>query len=173
MTIRAAAAALLAAAMTAGVAWLSRVPSDFGNGDGAVVRLSWRVGGVPVEACRVRTEEELAPVPVHMRSPRECTSGGAPFALDVAIDGRTVVRDTVFPKGARGDGPVYVFRDLPAEAGRIALSVRFHAVLGEDAEPAEGVASLYAWEGEVELEPAGVALLTVDGSGNLALRTTS
>ncbi len=170
MIVRRAAAALLAIAMTGGVAWLSRVPTDFGGG-GALIRLSWRIAGVPVEACRTRTDEELAALPVHMRNPQECTRTLAPFALDVAVDGRPVVRDTVFPKGVRSDRPVYVFRDLPAKPGRMALSVRFEAVLAADAEPGDGVVARYAWDGEIDLAVGDVALLTLDGAGSLTLRT--
>ena len=165
MIVRRAAAALLAIAMTGGIAWLSRAPLDFGSGAEARIRLSWRVAGIPIEACRTRTEEELAALPVHMRSPEECTRTLAPFALDVAVGGRSVVRDTVFPKGARGDRPLYVFRDLPAEAGRVALSVRFEAVSASEG------GTRYAWDGEVELEPGDVALLTLNSTGNLELRT--
>ncbi len=171
MIARRAAAALLALAMTAGIAWLSRVPTNFGADADAVIRLSWRVEGVPVEACRTRTEEELAVLPVHMRSPQECASAIAPFALDVVVDGKAAVRDTVFPKGVRGDRPVYVLRNFPAGAGRTALSVRFEAVLAEGAEPGDGVATIYAWDGEVDLAAGDVALLTVDGAKNLVLRT--
>jgi len=168
---RRAAAVLLAMAMTGGVAWLSRAPSNVGGDADAVIRLSWRVAGVPVEACRTRTDEELATLPVHMRSSQECTRTLAPFALNVAVDGATVVRDTVFPKGVRGDRPVYVFRDLPAKAGRMALSVRFEAVLAADAEPADGGVARYAWDGEVDLALGDVALLTLDGTESLTLRT--
>lgn len=167
--IRRAAAALVAVAMTAAVAWLSRVPSQLGGGAAAVIRLSWRVAGVSVEACRTRTAEELAALPAHMRSPQECQRGLAPFALDVAVGGRPVVRDTVFPKGARSDRPVYVHRDLPMQAGRAALSVRFEAVLTQDSGPADDDAPRYAWDGEVDLAPGDVALLTLD-DGRLALR---
>lgn len=164
MTARRAGAALLAIAMTGGVAWLSRAPMDFGADD-PIVRLSWRVAGVPVEACRTRTDEELATLPVHMRSPRECTRALAPFALDVAVDGRPVVRDTLFPKGMRGDRPVHVLRDLSAEAGVVALSVRFEAVLAEDAETPGGVPTGYVWHGEINLASGDMALLTLDGAG--------
>lgn len=171
MILRRAVAVLLAVALTGGVAWLSRVPTGFGGGADAVIRLSWRVEGVPVEACRTRTEEELAALPIHMRSPRECTRALAPFALEVTLDGRTVVRDTVFPKGVRGDRPVYVYRELPVPPGRVALSVRFEAVLDPGAQPSDSTATRYAWDGEVELDAGDMALLTSSGPGRLALRT--
>lgn len=172
MTVRRAAAAVLAVAMATAVAFLSRVPSEFGDAD-ALIRLSWRTDGASVEACRVRSAEELEALPVHMRNPRECTRTPIPFALHVSVGGRPVVRDTVFPRGARGDQPVYVFRDLPVEAGRAALSVRFEpvptdAVDSRDQAPAVSPA---AWEGDVELAAGEVALVTMDEDGALVVRT--
>lgn len=193
MTVRRTAAAVLAVAIASAVAFLSRVPSEFGAAD-ALIRLSWRAEGASVEACRVRTAEELEALPVHMRSPRDCTRTPVPFALHVSVGGRPIVRDTVFPRGARGDQPVYVFRDLPIEAGRSALSVRFEPVPPEAADSpdqasAAGAAAVVpapaaaassatptpaaasaAWEGEVELAAGEVALVTMDESGALFLR---
>lgn len=170
MIARRAAAVFVAVAATAGVAWLSRLPSDFGGGADATIRLSWRAAGVPVENCRTRTEEELAALPAHMRSPRECTRALAPFELAVALDGSPVVHDTVFPKGARGDRPVYVFRDLPTKAGRAPLSIRFEALAGEEAQ-ADEAPTRYAWDGVVEVASGHVALVTLDGEGSLVVRT--
>ena len=170
MIARRAAAVFVAVAATAGVAWLSRLPSDFGGGAGATIRLSWRAAGVPVEDCRTRTDEELAALPVHMRSPQECTRALAPFELAVALGGQPVVRDTVFPKGARGDRPVYVFRDLPAAAGRVPLSITFEALPGQEAQPGDAP-TRYAWDGVVEVASGHVALVTLDGEGKLVVRT--
>lgn len=173
MTARRAAAVLVAVAATAAVAWLSRLPSEFGSsGDrNATIRLSWRAAGVPVEDCRTRTEKELAALPVHMRSPQECTRALAPFELAVALGGNPVVRDTVFPKGARGDRPVYVFRDLPAAAGRVPISITFEALAGEEAQ-ADEAPTRYAWDGVVEVAAGHVALVTLDGEGKLVVRTS-
>lgn len=172
MTARRAVAVLVAVASTAGVAWLSRLPSEFGGAADATIRLSWRAAGVPVEDCRTRTDEELAALPAHMRSPQECTRALAPFELAVSLGGQPVVRDTVFPKGARGDRPVYVFRDLPAKAGRTPLSIRFEALAGEDAQPGDAPIR-YAWDGVVEVASGHVALVTLDGEGKLVVRRPS
>jgi len=169
VTVRRAAAAVLAVAMASAVAFLSRVPSEFGRAD-ALIRLSWRAASASVEACRVRSAQELEALPVHMRNPRECIRTPVPFALDVSVGGRAVVRDTVFPKGARGDQPVYVFRNLPVEAGRVALSVRFEPVPPEAADSPDPVSAPVAWEGEVELAAGDVALVTMDEGGALVLR---
>lgn len=166
-------AVLLAAAVTGGVAWLSRVPSDFAAGDRerATVRLSWRVDGVRAEACRTRSEEELAELPPHMRSPRTCARTLVPFELSARLGTDLVLRDTVFPGGIRGDRPIYVFRELSAAPGRSTLSVRFDAVLPVGVESRGDRVTSYAWDGEIELGPGEVALLTLVDGGAFALRT--
>lgn len=178
---RLALAALVAIAATWATAGLSRIPwSPAGTPAGTVLRLSWRVDGVRLEACRTRTEEELAALPAHMRSPQECTRTRAPFALDVVLRGEAVVRDTVFPGGVRQDRPIYVFRDIAADAGPAALSVRFDAVLPEDPQDStdgarsfEGVRTSYGWEGDIELTDGEILLVTLDDEGTLVLKTPS
>lgn len=171
MIARRTGAALVAIAGAGAVAWLSRAPSEFGAGAEATIRLSWRAEGVPVEDCRTRAPEELAALPVHMRSPRECTRTVAPFELAVAVGGRPVVRDTLFPGGARSDRPIYVFRDLSTRAGRVPLSVTFEAVPGQEAGPGDGGANRYAWNGVVEVASGHVALVTLDAEAKLVVRT--
>lgn len=162
--------AVLAVVMTVGTAWMSRLPIDFGRDAESLLRLSWRVDGVTVEACRTLSEEELANLPVHMRNPEACIGTIAPFTLSAVLDGESVVADTVFPGGARGDRPIYVLRDLPLSPGRRTLEVRFNAVIPDGAD-VEGATTGYVWEGVVELEAGDIALLTLDDRGEFTLRT--
>lgn len=160
----------LAVVMTFAVAWLSRVPTDFAGDADALIRLSWRVDGVTVQACETLSEEELAKRPIHMRNPQACIGTIAPFELVATLGGQTIVHDTISPGGIRGDRPIYVFRDTPVIPGRSVLSVRFEAVVPEGAE-LDGAVTLLTWEGEIELAPGDVALLTMDDHGAFVLRT--
>ncbi|HSH75918.1 MAG TPA: hypothetical protein VLA09_09575, partial [Longimicrobiales bacterium] len=74
------------------IAWLSRAPTRYAGEDDALLRLSWRLAGVRVEECRRRTEEELAALAPHMRTPEVCTGSIASYELRVALDGTEVVR---------------------------------------------------------------------------------
>lgn len=157
-------------ALVAGVAALSRVPVTFSTPDQAHLRLSWGISGVPLRACRPLSPEELERLPPHMRNPKACIGRIAPYALDVRVDGRPALADTVRPGGVHGDRPVYVLADLPVAPGPHQVVVGFRALLPEGAPIPEGPDSL-GWKGTVTMGPREVALVTLDeDEGRLVLR---
>lgn len=156
--------AVTALALVAGTAALSRVPLTLSPDDHALIRLSWRVEGVTAETCRTLGAEELARLPVHMRRPTACVGEGAPYALDLEVDGLPVLTDTVWPAGARGDRPLAVLVEVPVDPGEHRARLHFQALLPDGATVSDGVASL-AWEGRLDVEAGDVALLTLDGTG--------
>ncbi len=160
----------LAAALAAGTAWTSRVPVTLDEGDYAHVRLSWRVDGVTLEACRELSPEELERLPVHMRNPQACVGTKAPFELRARLGEREVM-DTIRPAGARGDRPISVFRELRLPPGAVEVDVTFDALLPDTAARPADAAAHYRWNAVVELEPGEVALLTVDEDGRAVILT--
>lgn len=116
---------LLAAAVTAGVAELSRVPYAPAARSASLLRLSWVIRSQRVEDCRRVTAEELARQPIHMRRTEVCEGRVLPYHLRVEVDGRSVISDTVRAAGARGDRPIYVFQEVPLEPGRHRIHVQF------------------------------------------------
>jgi hypothetical protein len=153
--------ALVAIVLTVLTAALSQVPLDFSGGDHGILRLSWRNDGVTVEACRTRTEEELANLPIHMRNPTACIGQIASYHLRVEVDGSVMVDDTLRPAGARGDRPVYVLEELPMEPGTYEVGVRYDALLPTDLPTPSGIVSL-SWTGTFSPEPGEVMLVTLD-----------
>jgi len=147
------------------IAALSRAPASPLESSQPLVRLSWRVLGVRVEECRPRTEEELAALAAHMRTPQVCTGGVADYVLRVSIDGAETVRDTVRPSGARRDRPTYVFRDLPVEQGRHQVQVAFSALVPTAFEVGEQPLE-FSWEGDVFVDIGEIALITLNPSGD-------
>lgn len=167
--VRSLGAALVAVGLVAGTAALSRVPFTLSSDSHALLRLSWRVEGVTVETCRTLSAEELARLPVHMRTPTSCVGEGAWYILELDVDGRRVLADTVRPAGARGDRPLAVLVEVPVAPGEHDARVRFDALLPEGAEGSDGVPSL-SWEGRFRVEAGEVALVTLDGTAR-ALET--
>lgn len=104
---------------------LTRLPYRAHPDDDARLRLSWRIRGEQAGGCRTPTAEELERLPPHMRNPDACVGSVPPFHLEVVADDRPVVSDTVRPSGARGDRPVYVFRDVALSPGLHRIRVRF------------------------------------------------
>jgi hypothetical protein len=164
------AGAVLAVILTVAVAWISRVPVEFGGQEGALIRLSWRADGVTVEACEELSEEELASRPIHMRNPLACIGEIAPFELSAFVADEPLLVDTISAGGARGDRPIYVLRDLSVIAGRHDVRVRFRALVPDGADVGDAQVE-YLWEGQVSVASDDIALLTLDDRGAFVLLT--
>ena len=162
---RYAAGALLAAAVAAGTAALSRVPWAPAGGDAALLRLSWRLRGERVERCRRVPPEELAKQPAHMRREEVCEGRVLPYVLRVSVDGRTLVDDTVHAVGARGDRPLYVFRELPLAPGAHRVSIRFDRADADSApapDSSRAAPARLALDQAARLDAGEVLLVTYD-----------
>jgi len=155
---------VVAVGLMTATAFLSRLPLSLGGSDGAALRLSWRTDPVAVEACRSRSAEELARLPVHMRTPTVCSGGATPYLLRVTLDGREQLRDTIVASGARADRPLYVFREIGIEPGPHELAVVYVPLKNEGAQPPAEAPSL-GWSGTVAAPPGRVVLVTVDAAG--------
>ena len=148
------------------IAWGSQAPTKYARADDALLRLSWRMNGVRVEECRERTPEELEALAPHMRTPEVCVGGGASYALAVAVDGTTVLEDTIAAGGARGDRPIYVHRELAVAPGRRGVRVTFEPVLPAGFDDA-GM-PMHRFDEVVSVAPTTVLLIGLDdGSGRL------
>ena len=75
----------------------------------AELRLSWRMRAGPERVCRIRTSEELARLPPHMREEEVCERRSIPYRLKVTVDGAAIEDRRLVPAGAQGDRPLYVF----------------------------------------------------------------
>jgi len=169
--LRKMAAGLFAAAVTALIVAMSRVPYTAAETNDGELRLAWRWRSERVELCRNRSEEELAKLPVHMRSATACERRLRPWRLEVRVDGRVVADDQVRATGAEGDRPLSVFRRLPLAPGRYTVSVVFSplAVAGDTAIAPPPPRILDA---SLVVAPRQVVLVTMDTDrGVLVVRT--
>jgi hypothetical protein len=164
MTMRALVGTAVAFGIMMGAAFLSRVPLSLRGSDGAVLRLSWRTDPVAVEACRLRTDEELARLPVHMRTPTVCSGAARPYVLRVLVDRRERLHDTIVAAGAREDRPLYVFREIGITPGAHELEVAYAPLMrGGTGSPAQGPS--LAWNGSITARTGRVVLVTLDTAG--------
>jgi hypothetical protein len=130
------AAGAVTAAGLAGMAALSYVPYAHESGAGSELRLAWRARSARVEACRRRTADELARLPVHMRQEQVCERQVAPYRLAVWLDGSPVTDRLIVAAGASADRPLYVFEEFPLAPGTHALRVTFTRETGASGETA-------------------------------------
>jgi hypothetical protein len=134
--------ALLAALVLVRISGVRYSPPTAGS---SVLRLSWRARGEPVQDCRRPSAEELARLPAHMRQEEICEGRTSPFQLIVRIDGAPALEDTVAASGARGDRPVYVYREMPVQPGHHSLEIEFR-MLGRPRDDAVAVAEPFPRE---------------------------
>jgi ferredoxin len=152
---RASVAVAFSALLLALVALGSRWPQG-DAADHALLRLGWRLTGQVKETCRELSPEELARQPVHMRTPRECTSQVLTYDLTATVDGHVVARKKVRSPGLRADRPLSVEEDLRIDAGEHLVTVTFAP---ED--PGSG-GKVLALERRVRFEPRRVVLVTYE-----------
>jgi hypothetical protein len=173
------------------VAALSRTLYDPPGGDEGVLRLSWRFRGERVEACRQRTEAELAALPAHMRTPEVCSGRLAAYRVIVRIDDAPADTARVLPGGARGDRPIFVLRDTRLEPGTRRLRVWFgpdeaneddtggHEGGGRAVSAGDRTDGVAVGNGVLHLDvtvlarPGAVHLVTIDPSGPRLVHRTS
>jgi len=118
----------------------------------AVLRLGWRLPGQAATNCRIRSAEELARLPVHMRTPLDCTNEALTYALRVEIDGQSVLERVVRAPGLRHDRPLSVEEDFVVRPGEHAVRVSF-------VPRGEGGRRL-VFEGHVAFEGGRIRLMT-------------
>jgi hypothetical protein len=121
-----------------------------------------------MEECRQLSEEELANLPIHMRNPEACIGRIAPYHLQVGLDGALIMQDTVYPAGARGDRPIFVFRDFPVEPGTLRVQVRFDPLLHPGTAAGPGAIPLFL-DTEAIAEVGRILLVTLDEDGKTLL----
>jgi hypothetical protein len=151
----------LVVAALAGLGALSRVPYVAEPLNDAVVRLAWRTRGTRVEACRHRTPEEMAKLPLHMREGEVCERRLLPYLLTVAVGEASPDSTMVRAAGVREDRPLFVYRELPVAPGRHRIRVEFIRQ-GEPGKEAPHAEELEPEHGEYGETPQTAARLTLD-----------
>lgn len=148
----------ISVAIMLSIAGLSQVPLALEPADVSLIRLSWRARGERQRQCRPPSEEERRQLPPHMLQAEICEGRIAPYALEVVLDGATLLRDTVRGSGARQDRPLYVYRELRVEPGDHTLRVDFRRIgHGEEERPGttEAGGAVGGTAGAEEAEAAG------------------
>jgi len=90
----------------------------------ATVKVSVHHSGQVLGECRERSPEELAALPANMRAPLVCPRERSPLKLELAIDGRLVLTETLPARGIHRDGRASTYRRLSIPAGEVTVAVR-------------------------------------------------
>ncbi len=90
----------------------------------AQIVLSLIHSGKPAGDCRERTAEELAKLAPNMRGKMSCPRARVPLLVELKVDGETLFRDALPPKGFAKDFPSHVHRRFAVEPGTRRIEVR-------------------------------------------------
>lgn len=157
---------LCSVALVLPIVALARAPSYTPPGaTDAMLRFSWRMDVTLRENCRTRTAAELEALPVHMRTPEECTPLPATYALITRV--ANAAPDTLYlvRGGVKGDRPLFVLEERTLQAGdhRVRITLQRST--------ATGVEVLASLDSTLTLREGEVQLVTLDGNGRMVVRS--
>lgn len=140
-------------AFAATIAYYSTSPSYRLRGDNsAVVKLSFSHSAQLVQACRERSEAELAKLAPNMRTKMDCPRQRADVLVELDMDGKSLYKISTPPTGLRQDGAATVYRRLEIPAGRHHFQARM----------ADGPDRAFNHAKDIDLELAPGQVLIVD-----------
>ncbi len=168
-------AVLVALVATVAIGALSQVPYHVEDEEQAWIRLSWRVRTERIEECRKLTAEEIAELPVHMRREEVCERRGVPYRLRVTLDGNQVEDGLMRGAGARGDRPIFVYRELRTTPGLHRVEISFEPEHEDADQRSDGdLPSALRLATELDLAAGDIALITrPEGQAGLVVRRTA
>jgi hypothetical protein len=90
----------------------------------ALLKVSFTHGAPRQAACRQRTPEELAKLPPNMRRPLDCPRVRPSVAIELVLDGKTLLDAELAPTGLSGDGPSRLYHTFAVPPGPHRLEAR-------------------------------------------------
>ncbi|MGE0621291.1 MAG: hypothetical protein AB7I04_11700 [Pseudomonadales bacterium] len=101
----------------------------------ATIKVSVHHSGQVFGECRERSPEELAALPANMRAPLVCPRERSPLHLELDIDGRLVLSETLPARGIHRDGRASTYHRLSIPAGEVTVAIRMKDHLDQQAFP--------------------------------------
>ena len=140
-------------AFAAVIAYFSTSPPYRLRGDNdALIKLSFSHSAQLVQACRERSDAELAKLAPNMRTKMDCPRQRADVLLELDMDDKPLYRIKTPPTGLRQDGAATVYRRLDIPAGRHVFRARL----------ADGPDGVFHFAREIDLNLAPGQVLIVD-----------
>jgi hypothetical protein len=117
--------ALLYAVFAVFIGYLSVAPAyQYADPDHAVIKLSLSHAADRVEECVKLTPQQINERAVMGEPINECERARLPLAVELDVDGNTVLSLTAVPAGLWKDGPASVYERLAIDAGGHTITVR-------------------------------------------------
>jgi hypothetical protein len=146
--------ALLYAAFAVFVGYLSIAPAyRYADPELAVIKLSLNHAADRVEECVRLTPQEINERATRGEPINECARERLPLAVQLDVDGTTVVSLAAVPSGLWNDGPASVYERLAIAAGNHTITVRLRDSARESGWD-------YEYSEEVDLAPGRYFTIT-------------
>lgn len=117
--------ALLYAVFAAFVGYLSVQPTyQYGNPGLTLIKLSLSHAANRVEECVKLTPQQINERAIKGESINDCERERLPLAVELDVDGKTVLSLTALPSGLWGDGPASVYERFEVDAGAHTVTAR-------------------------------------------------
>ena len=92
--------------------------------DAAMIKLSFAHAGQRKEACRERSDEEMAEQAPNMRRRKDCPRERLPLLVDFELDGEMLHHATLNPTGLSHDLASVMYEKFAVTAGQHSLTLR-------------------------------------------------
>ena len=146
--------ALLYSAFAALIGYLSVAPGyRYADPDLAVIKLSLSHAADRVEECVKLTPQQINERARKGESINECERARLPLAVELDVDGTTILSLAAFPSGLWSDGPASVYERLAIDAGAHTITVRLR-------DSARETGWDYEYSQEVNLSPGRYFTIT-------------
>lgn len=120
-----AAQAFLYAVFAAFVGFLSVAPTyQYADPNLAVIKLSLSHAADRVEECIKLTPQQINERAMKGEPINECERARLPLAVELDVDGTTILSMAAFPSGLWNDGPASVYERLAVDAGAHTITAR-------------------------------------------------
>lgn len=157
--------ALLYGAFAACIGYLSAAPTyQYADPELAVIKVSLNHAADRVEECTKLTPQQINERAMKGEPINECARARRPLAVELDVDGTTVLSLAAIPSGLWNDGPASVYERFAIEAGAHTITARLR-------DSARETGWDYEYSEEVDLVPGRYFTITFRaGNGGFAFR---
>lgn len=100
--------------------------------DKALIKVSLSHSGKPKGGCRQRSAAELEALAQNMRRATVCSRERVPIRIEIRLDGKPLLAETLEPGGLRHDGPARLYKRFRVAPGRHRIEARLRDSLRKE-----------------------------------------
>lgn len=131
--------------------------------DQAMITLAFGHAGETREPCRKVSAEDLAKLAPNMRMVQDCPRERSPVVIQMTVDGRPLIEQTLKPPGIFKDGGVDVYFSGRIPAGEHVVEIKMDDSVRQDG-------FNHSFKQSIEIEPGTILLLGFDSEKGFVVK---